>query len=83
MRMLLPYPGRPLKPQVFTGTTHHHFTTTTLLNKLVGFDFAVEYRAGKQNKMANALSRRLEDQSNIASLSMPHLPLFYSNRTKI
>jgi len=27
----------------------------------MGFDFAVEYCAGKQNKMADALSRRLED----------------------
>jgi len=32
----------------------------------MGFNFAVEYRAGKQNKVADALSLRLEDQPSLA-----------------
>jgi hypothetical protein len=48
----------------------------------MGFDFAVEYRAGKQNKVADALSRRLEDQPGLASLLMPPLTsfLFHSHQ---
>ena len=43
----------------------------------------MEYCAGKQNKVADALSCRLEDQPSLASLSMPHLPLFYYILTEI
>ena len=46
------------------------------LSKLMGFDFAVEYRAGKHNTVADALSRCLEDQPSLTSISMPLLPLF-------
>jgi hypothetical protein len=49
----------------------------------MGFNFAVEYRAGKQNKVADALSLRLEDQPSLAELYMPHLPLFDSICTEI
>jgi hypothetical protein len=45
----------------------------------------VEYHAGKQNKVADILSRRLKDQPNLASLSMPHLLFFipFAHRFKI
>jgi hypothetical protein len=57
----LPCPNRPLQPQVFIGIVQKHW-----LCKLMGFNFAVEYRAGKQNKVADALSLRLEDQPSLA-----------------
>jgi hypothetical protein len=53
------------------------------LSKLMVFDFAVAYRPGKKKKEADALSRRLEDQPSLASLFIPHLPLFDSIHTEI
>jgi len=49
----------------------------------MGFDFAVEYRAGKHNTVAEALSRCLEDQLSLTSISMPLLPLFNLIRMEI
>jgi pantothenate kinase len=49
----------------------------------MGFDFAVEYRAGKHNTVVEALSRCLEDQLSLTSISMPLLPLFNLIRMEI
>jgi len=53
------------------------------LSKLMGFDFAVEYRAGKHNTVADALSRCLEDQPSLTSISMLLLSLFNLIRLEI
>ncbi|KAF2306096.1 hypothetical protein GH714_012447 [Hevea brasiliensis] len=53
------------------------------LSKLMGFDFQVEYRAGKHNKVADALSRSLEEKPILNSISMPQLPIFDSIRQEI
>ncbi|KAB5541338.1 hypothetical protein DKX38_014312 [Salix brachista] len=53
------------------------------LSKLMGFDFSVEYRAGRQNTVADALSRCLEDQASLSAISMPLIPLFDSIRMDI
>jgi len=53
------------------------------LSKLMGFDFAVEYRAGKHNTVADALSRCLEDQPSLTSISIPLLSLFNLIRLEI
>ncbi|KAJ8772223.1 hypothetical protein K2173_027400 [Erythroxylum novogranatense] len=46
------------------------------LSKLLPFDFTVEYKAGKSNTVADALSRRDADQHYLLALSMPQLDLF-------
>ncbi|XP_043807599.1 uncharacterized protein LOC110608432 isoform X2 [Manihot esculenta] len=46
------------------------------VSKLLPFDFTVEYKAGKSNIVANALSRRDSDQPCFLALSMPQLDLF-------
>ncbi|XP_058006849.1 uncharacterized protein LOC131182184 [Hevea brasiliensis] len=49
----------------------------------MGFDFQVEYQAGKNNKVADALSCRLEEEPILNSISMPQLPIFDSIRQEI
>lgn len=49
----------------------------------MSFDFVVEYCAGKHNTVADALSRCLEDQPSLTSISMPLLPLFNYIHTEI
>lgn len=46
------------------------------LSKLLPFDFTVEYKAGKSNTVADALSRRDADQQCLLALSMPQVDLF-------
>ncbi|KAB5548165.1 hypothetical protein DKX38_011571 [Salix brachista] len=59
-----------LEQRIITSPQQHW------LSKLMGFDFAVEYRAGKHNRVADALSRCMEDHPTIAAISMPILTLF-------
>lgn len=53
------------------------------LSKLLGFDFVVEYRAGRENIVADALSRQTEDVGNLAAISMPQLELFEDIRALV
>jgi len=50
----------------------------TWVSKLFGYDFTVEFKPGKQNAVADALSRRDEDKEDISvrAISMPELELF-------
>jgi hypothetical protein len=45
------------------------------VSKLFGYDFTVEFKPGKQNAVADALSRRDEDIS-VRAISMLELELF-------
>ncbi|KAJ8766009.1 hypothetical protein K2173_020525 [Erythroxylum novogranatense] len=55
-----------------------HLSSTHQLwvSKLLGFCFTVEYKSGKANTVADALSRCDSNQSSLLAISMPHLSLF-------
>ncbi|KAL8113758.1 hypothetical protein AgCh_020885 [Apium graveolens] len=46
------------------------------ISKLLGYDFQVEYKAGRENRVADALSRRDDNVGLIAAISGPQLELF-------
>jgi 1,4-alpha-glucan branching enzyme len=49
------------------------------VSKLLGYEFVVEFKKGQENKVADALSRRNEDDMQTASLvviSFPSLEWF-------
>ncbi|KAL4324350.1 hypothetical protein GQ457_11G020520 [Hibiscus cannabinus] len=45
------------------------------ISKLMGFDFRVEYKAGKMNRAADALSRREEDLPHLMTVSFPQVEI--------
>jgi hypothetical protein len=51
--------------------------------KLFGFDFRVEFRPGRLNTVANALSRRDTEELGLAALSSPSFKLFNELRQEI
>ncbi|WVZ51235.1 LOW QUALITY PROTEIN: hypothetical protein U9M48_002396 [Paspalum notatum var. saurae] len=54
------------------------------LNKLFGYDFTVEYRPGKHNTVADALSRRDEAASlAVATLAVPSFDIFDTLRHEL
>jgi len=57
----------------------------TWVSKLFGYDFTVEFKPGKQNAVADALSRRDEDKEDISmrAISMPELELFADLRREL
>lgn len=60
-----------LLDQRLSTILQHHW-----VSKLLGFDFRVEYKPGKQNVVADALSRRDTDTTTIMALSAPSFALF-------
>jgi hypothetical protein len=48
----------------------------TWVSKLFGYDLTVEYRQGKLNGAADALSRREEDTAVVHAISSPTFELF-------
>jgi hypothetical protein len=48
----------------------------TWVSKLFGYDITVEYRPGKLNGAADALSRRDEDMGTMYTISSPSFDLF-------
>jgi hypothetical protein len=53
------------------------------VSKLFGFDFAVEFRPGHLNIVADALSRRLEDEQSVSALSVPTFDLYTDLRYEL
>nr|GMD28670.1 uncharacterized protein LOC109178468 [Ipomoea batatas] len=51
--------------------------------KLMGYDFHVEFRAGRLNTVADALSRRDEEVSSLMALSAPVSPILDSLRREL
>jgi hypothetical protein len=46
------------------------------VSKLFGYDLSVEYRPGKLNRAANALSRRAEEVAAVSAISASTFELF-------
>jgi hypothetical protein len=46
------------------------------VSKLFGYDFSVEYRPGRLNTVADALSRRGDDDAFLAATSVPSFQLY-------
>jgi hypothetical protein len=55
----------------------------TWVSKLFGYDFAVEYRQGKFNVVADALSQCDEDDMAVHTISSPSFMLYDQLRTEI
>jgi hypothetical protein len=55
----------------------------TWVTKLFGYDFVVEYRQGKQNVVADALSRRGEELLESHAISGPSFAAFHTLRGKL
>jgi len=55
----------------------------TWVTKLFGYDLTVEYRSGKLNTVADALSRRDEDTPSACALSAPSFELYDTLREEL
>ena len=55
----------------------------TWVSKLFGYDFVVEYRPGKQNVAADALSRRDEESLAVHAISVPQFSIFDDLRAEL
>jgi hypothetical protein len=53
------------------------------ISKLFGFDFKVEYRLGRLNTVADALSCRKGDDLGYAALSLPTFSIFNELRREL
>lgn len=59
------YSLKYLLQQQLTTSPQQHW-----MSKLLGFDFEVEYKPGKLNKAADALSRRNTEQATLMAVTM-------------
>lgn len=70
------YSLKYLLDQRLSTIPQHHW-----VSKLLGFDFTVEYKPGKQNAAADALSRRAPPEGQLLALSMPTFDLLHELRS--
>lgn len=61
------YQNRPRKFKIFVGAKDYHTIQQKGMLKIMGMDYVIHYRNGKENKAADALSRRgIEDGAILA-----------------
>ena len=67
MGTLLSSEDRSFQPQIFIGSaSQHHW-----VGKLLGFDFAMEYKPGSTNTKVDALSRHDTEVGAVLAISSP------------
>ena len=64
--------------QRLSTVPQHHW-----ISKLFGYDFSVEYRPGRLNTVADALSRRDATDGSLAALSAPSFALYDDIRSEV
>jgi len=67
-----------LLDQRLSTPPQHHWVT-----KLFGYDFTVEFRPGTLNTVADALSRRHDDEAAAHAISGPSFELFDELRREV
>jgi hypothetical protein len=65
------YSLKYLLDQCLATIPQHHW-----VGKLLGFDFSVEYKSGATNTVADALSRRDNEEADLLCWSISELPTF-------
>jgi hypothetical protein len=72
------YALRFMLDQRLSTIPQHHW-----ISKLFGYDFSVEYRAGKFNTVVDALSRRDNEEASLHSISTPTFQLYSDLKAEI
>jgi len=49
------------------------------ISKLLGYDFLIEYKRGKENRVTDALSRQFEDQDSRVDISISLISFTHSS----
>ncbi|RVW63028.1 Retrovirus-related Pol polyprotein from transposon 17.6 [Vitis vinifera] len=69
------YPNRSKKPQILARATNSNTEVARMGGKIVGYDYEITYKLGRENSVAYALSRVVSSPS-LNALFVPQAPLW-------